>query len=96
LLPVGALEPRARARIARNGMTSQKKPNGANGQPPAPQPNRSETPRAIRRPRPSNLMQRISRLLSRWEKEDDDPSSELEELEALRREVDERIAALRG
>jgi hypothetical protein len=41
-------------------------------------------------------MQRISRLLSRWEREDDDPSSELEELEALRREVDERIAALRG
>lgn len=62
---------------------------------PPPPPCRNETPRTSR-PRPSNLMQRIARLLTRWESDNDDPSSELEELEALRREVDERIATLRG
>lgn len=40
-------------------------------------------------------MQRISHLLKRWEGESGDPASELEELEALRREIDERIEALR-
>lgn len=44
---------------------------------------------------PAELMQRISLLLKRWEGESDDLASELEELEALRREIDERIEALR-
>lgn len=59
----------------------------------------SEPPAALWRsgPRvsPADLMQRISDLLKRWEGESDDPASELEELEALRREIDERIEALR-
>jgi hypothetical protein len=58
----------------------------------APRP--TATAPASKRPKPSNLMQRIARLLTRWESEDDDPS-ELEELEALRREIDERIETLR-
>jgi hypothetical protein len=44
---------------------------------------------------PADLMQRISHLLKRWEGESDDTASELEELEALRREIDGRIEALR-
>ena len=44
---------------------------------------------------PADLMQRISLLLKRWEDTSGDPASELEELEALRREIDERIEALR-
>jgi hypothetical protein len=70
---------------------------GANGQSPAaaPQPNHGDAMRSARRPRPNKLAQRIARLLSLWDKEDDDPS-ELEELEALRRDIDERIATLRG
>lgn len=51
---------------------------------------------AWKRAKPSSLIQRITRLVTRWESEDDDPSSELEELEALRREIDERIETLRG
>ena len=43
----------------------------------------------------ADLMQRISLLLKRWEGEPDHPASELEELEALRREINERIEALR-
>jgi hypothetical protein len=47
---------------------------------------------------PANLMQRIGRLLKRWESDADDPASELEELEeleALQRDIAERIKALR-
>lgn len=59
-----------------------------------PLPHRQEPAR--KRPKPSNLMQRIARLVTRWESEDDDDtSSELEELEALRCEIDERIETLR-
>lgn len=70
-----------------------------------PPPPRQEPSPASHRPgprlRPAKLMQRISRLLSRWESESDDSApgldaaSELEELEALRREIDERIEALK-
>lgn len=59
----------------------------------------TEPPAAVRRSgppiSPADLMQRISHLLKRWEGESGDPASELEELEALRREIDERIEALR-
>lgn len=49
------------------------------------------------RPRPKSLAQRLTRLLTLLEADDsdDDPVSELEELDALRREIDERIEALR-
>jgi len=49
------------------------------------------------RPRPKGLAQRLTRLLTLWEADDsgDDPVSELGELDALRREIDERIEALR-
>ena len=59
---------------------------------PASPPHRQEAAR--KRPKPSNLIQRLTRLVTRWESDDDDPA-ELEELEALRREIDERIEALR-
>ena len=79
--------------------------------PPAPPAHPQSSPtsqRPDRRPRPVKLMQRISRLLSRWEGEPDDPASEfdatseLEDLEALQQELEaaqcevrERIEALR-
>lgn len=67
------------------------------GQRAAAEPEPPPTPPQRMAPRvsPANLMQRISRLLKRWESDADDPTSELEELEALRREIDERIEALR-
>ena len=52
-------------------------------------------PRSVPPVSPADLMQRISLLLKRWEGESGDPPSELEELEVLRREIDERIKALR-
>jgi hypothetical protein len=55
----------------------------------------SPPPRRGPRVSPANLMQRISRLLKRWEGDSDDPASELEELEALQRDIAERIEALR-
>ena len=61
---------------------------------PSPAPPRRTGPRVS----PANLMQRIGRLLKRWESDADDPASELEELEeleALQRDIAERIKALR-
>jgi hypothetical protein len=44
----------------------------------------------------SNIVDRISQMVIRWRNEPLDAASELGELEALRQEIDDRIAALRG
>lgn len=58
----------------------------------------SEPPAALPRSgqpvSPTDLMPKINFLMNRKEGESDDPASELEELKALRREIDERIEAL--